>query len=53
MSDMHSWVEVSHVAQVFMGTQKRNKQENEESMMWTHFMAVQWQITHFNFGEFM
>jgi hypothetical protein len=36
---------VSQAAQVFMGTQERKEQGNEESMMWTHFVAVQWQIT--------
>ena len=59
-------VEVSQAAQVFMGTQDSNEQGNEESMMWTHFVAVQWQITFsqadnigiwqttpFDFGGFM
>jgi hypothetical protein len=36
-----------------MGKQERKEQGNEESMMWSRFVAVQWQITHVDFGGFM
>jgi hypothetical protein len=29
-----------------MGKPERKEQVNEESMMWSHFVAVQWQITN-------
>jgi hypothetical protein len=42
MSEIQILVEIIQVVPVVMGDQERKQQGNE---LWSHFVAVQWQIT--------
>jgi hypothetical protein len=46
VSEIQIQVELIQVAPVVMGTQERKEQGDEEStVIWSRFVAVQWQIT--------
>ena len=45
MPNIQIWVKVIQVAPHVMGKQERKEQGNEESIMWSRFVAAQWQIT--------